>query len=42
MKNQTKTKMGLGYVVKAKVADLEYITGEGISRRTRKGVVLCV
>ena len=36
MKNQTKTKIGVGSVVKAKVGELEKITREGRSRRMRK------
>ena len=36
MKNQTKTKIGLGCVVKSKVGELEKITSEGRSRRMRK------
>ena len=42
MKNQTKTKIGVGSVVKAMVGDLENITREGRSRRMRKYVVVCV
>ena len=42
MKKQTKTKIGVGYVVKAKVGELKNITREGGSRRTRKEVVGCV
>ena len=39
MKNQTKTKIGVGSVAKAKVGELEKITREGRSRMTRKEVV---
>ena len=39
MKKQTKTKIGVGFVVKAKVGELENITREGINGRTRKEVV---
>ena len=39
MTKQTKTKIGVGSVVKAKVGELENITGEGRSRITRKEVV---
>ena len=42
MKNQTKTKIGVGSVVKAKVGELENITREGRSRRIRKDAVGCV
>ena len=42
MTKQTKTKIGVGSVVKAKVGELENITREGIIRRTRKEVVGCV
>ena len=42
MKKQTKTKIGVGSVVNAKVGDLNKITREGRSRRTRKEVVECV
>ena len=42
MKKRTKTKIGVGYVVKSKVGELENITKEGIIRRTRKEVVGCV
>ena len=42
MNNQTKTKIRVGYVVKAKVGELENITREGIIRRMRKEVVGCV
>ena len=42
IKKQTKTKIGLGSVVKAKVGELENITREGRSRRMRKDVVGCV
>ena len=39
MTNQTKTKIGVGSVVKAKVGELEKITREVRSRRMRKDVV---
>ena len=39
MTKQTKTKIGVGSVVKGKVGELEKITREGRSRRTRKEVV---
>ena len=39
---QTKTKIGVGYVVKAKVGELEKITREGRIRRMRKDVLGCV
>ena len=42
MTKQTKTKIGVGSVVKAKVGELENITREGRSRRMRKEVVGCV
>ena len=42
MTKQTKTKIGVGSVVKAKVGELEKITREGRSRRMRKEVVGCV
>ena len=42
MTNHTKTKIGVGSVVKAKVGELENITREGRSRRMRKEVVGCV
>ena len=42
MTKQTKTKIGVGSVVKAKVGELEKIIREGIIRRTRKEVVGCV
>ena len=35
-KNQNKTKIGVGSVVKAKVGELENIAREGIIRRMRK------
>ena len=41
-KKQVKMKIGVGSVVKAKVGELENITREGISRMTRKDVVICV
>ena len=42
MTNHTKTEIGVGSVVKAKVGELEKITREGRSRRMRKEVVVCV
>ena len=39
MKKQTKTKIGVGSVVKAKVGELDKITREVRIRRTRKYVV---
>ena len=42
MKKQTKTKIGVGYVVKAKVGELENITREGRIGSMRKEVVGCV
>ena len=36
MKKQTKTQIGVGSVVKAKVGELENITREGRRRRIRK------
>ena len=42
MKKQTKTKIGVGSVVKAGVGELENITREGIIRRKRKKLVVCV
>ena len=42
MKKQTKTKIGVGSVVKAKVGELEKTTREGRSRRMRKDVLVCV
>ena len=42
MTKQTKKKIGVGSVVKAKVGELEKITREGRSRRMRKEVVGCV
>ena len=39
MTKHTKTKIGVGSVVKAKVGELENITREGRSRRMRKEVV---
>ena len=42
MTNQTKTKIGVGFVVKANVGELEKITKKGRSRRMRKEVVGCV
>ena len=42
MKKRTKTKIGVGYVVKDKVGELEKITREGRSRRMSKEVMGCV
>ena len=42
MTKQTKTKIVVGSVVKAKVGELEKITRKGRSRRMRKEVVGCV
>ena len=42
MTKQTKTKIGVGSVVKAKVGELENITREGGIRSMRKEVVGCV
>ena len=42
MTKQTKTKVVVGSVVKAKVGEQENITREGRSRRMRKDVVGCV
>ena len=42
MTNQTKTDIGVGSVVKAKVGELDNTTKEGRSRRMRKEVVGCV
>ena len=39
MTKQTKTKIVVGYVVKAKVGELEKITRKGRTRSTRKYVV---
>ena len=39
MTKQTKTKIGVGSVVKAKVGELEKIKRKGRSRRIRKEVV---
>ena len=36
MKNQTKKKIGVGFIVKAKVGELEKITSEGRIRRMKK------
>ena len=41
MKKHTKTKIRVGSVVKAKVGELENITGEGRIRSMRKEVVEC-
>ena len=42
MKKQTKTKIGVGNLLKAKVGDLEKITREGRISSKRKDVVVCV
>ena len=42
MKKQARTKIGVGYIVKAKVGELEKITREGRSRKMRKEVVGCI
>ena len=42
MKKHTKTKIGLGSVIKAKVGETEENTREGRSRRMRKDVAECV
>ena len=42
MTKQTKTKIVVGSVVKAKVGELEKITRKGRTRRMRKEVVGCV
>ena len=42
MKKQTKKKIGVGSVVKAKVGELANITREGRSRRMSKEVMGCV
>ena len=42
MTKQTKTKIGVGSVVKTKVGELENIIGDGSIRRTRKEMVVCV
>ena len=42
MKKQTKTKIRVGSVVKAKVGELENITREGRSSRISKELVGCV
>ena len=42
MKNQNKTKIGEGSVVKENFGELEKITREGRSRRMMKEVVVCV
>ena len=42
VKNQTKTKIGMGSVVKSKVGELENTTRELRSRRMMKEVVGCV
>ena len=42
MKKHTKTKIGVGYVVKSKVGYLEKTIRVGIIRRMRKDVVVCV
>ena len=42
MKNQNKTKVGVGSVVNTKVGELEKITREGGSISMRKYVMVCV
>ena len=42
MKKQTKTRIGMGSFAKSKVGELEKITREGIIRRMRKYMVVCV
>ena len=42
MTNQTKTKIGVGSVVKAEVGELDKITRKGRSRRMRGEVAECV
>ena len=42
MKKHTKTKIGVGSVVKSKVGELENTTRKGRIRRTKKEVVGCV
>ena len=42
MTKQTKAKIGVGSVVKAKVGELEKITREGRSRRMIRDVLGCV
>ena len=42
MTKQTKTKIGVGSIVKAKVGELEKIIRKRRSRRKRKEVVVCV
>ena len=42
MTKQTKTKIWVGFVVRAKVGELDKITREGRSRRMRKEAVGCV
>ena len=41
MTKQTKTKIGVGSIVKAKGGELEKIAGKGRSSRMRKEVVGC-
>ena len=41
-KKRIKTRRGLGYVVKARVGDMEENTREGRSMSTRKEVLVCV
>ena len=42
VKKQNNTKIGVGSAVKAKVGESEKITREGINRRMRKEVVVCL
>ena len=42
IKKHKNMKIGVGYIVKAKVGELENITREERIRRTRKEVVVCV
>ena len=42
LKKKTKTKIGVGSIVKAEVGELENITREGRFRRMGKEVVVCV
>ena len=42
MKNQNKTKVGVGSVVNTKIGELEKITREGGSISMRKYVMVCV
>ena len=42
MKKKKEAKIGVGYVVKANIRDIEDNTNKGRSRRMRKEVVGCV